>query len=82
MTMYKALHPRDDIDRLYVSKKEGRRGKNMEHESDGYRTCNWGSWYSQQRIGKRTRGLENNLLLLKTPVKDHQLMLMWKTPQK
>ena len=26
MTMYKALHPRDDIDRLYVSRKEGRRG--------------------------------------------------------
>ena len=26
MTMHKALHPRDDIDRLYVSRKEGRRG--------------------------------------------------------
>ena len=23
MTMHEALHPRDDIDRLYVSKKEG-----------------------------------------------------------
>ena len=23
MTMHKALHPRDDIDRLYVSRKEG-----------------------------------------------------------
>ena len=26
MMMHKALHPRDDIDRLYVSRKEGRRG--------------------------------------------------------
>ena len=26
MTMYKALHPRYDVDRLYVSRKEGRRG--------------------------------------------------------
>ena len=26
MTIHKALHPRDDVDRLYVSKKEGGRG--------------------------------------------------------
>ena len=26
MTMHKVLHPRDDVDRLYVSRKEGRRG--------------------------------------------------------
>ena len=26
MTMYKALHPRDDVDRLYVPRKDGRRG--------------------------------------------------------
>ena len=26
MTMHKALHPRDDLDRLYVSRKEGGRG--------------------------------------------------------
>ena len=26
MTMHKALHPRDNVDRLYVSRKEGRRG--------------------------------------------------------
>ena len=25
MTMHKALHPRDDVDRLYVSRKEGGR---------------------------------------------------------
>ena len=27
MTMYKALHPRDDVDRLYVSRKERGRGQ-------------------------------------------------------
>ena len=26
MTMHKSLHPRDDVERLYVSRKEGRRG--------------------------------------------------------
>ena len=26
MTMHKALHPRDDVDRLYISRKERRRG--------------------------------------------------------
>ena len=26
MTMHKALHPRDDVDRRYVSRKEGGRG--------------------------------------------------------
>ena len=26
MTMNKALHPRDDVDRLYVSRKQGGRG--------------------------------------------------------
>ena len=26
MTIHKALHPRDNFDRLYVSRKEGRRG--------------------------------------------------------
>ena len=26
MTMHKALHPRDDVDRLYVSRKKGGRG--------------------------------------------------------
>ena len=26
MTMHKTLHPRDDVDRLYVPRKEGERG--------------------------------------------------------
>ena len=28
MTMHTALHPRDDVDRLYVSRKDGERGLN------------------------------------------------------
>ena len=34
MTMHKALHPRDDSDRLFVSRKEGGRGlANKENET-------------------------------------------------
>ena len=52
MTMHKALHPRDDVDRLYVSRKEGGRGlANIEDTVDA----------SIQRledyIGKHERGL-------------------------
>ena len=31
----------------------------MEHESDGYTNCNYYSWYTHQRIGTRSGGLEN-----------------------
>ena len=35
MTMHKALHPRDDVNRLYVSRKEGGRGlTNIEESVD------------------------------------------------
>ena len=35
MTMHKALHPRDDVDRLYVSRKDGGRGlANIEDSVD------------------------------------------------
>ena len=35
MTMHKVLHPRDDVDRLYVSRKEGGRGlANIENSVD------------------------------------------------
>ena len=33
MTMHKALHPRDDVDRLYVSRKEGGRGLTVIEDS-------------------------------------------------
>ena len=35
MTMHKALHPRDDVEKLYVSVKEGERGLvSIENSSD------------------------------------------------
>ena len=35
MTMHKTLHPRDDVDRLYVSRRKGRRGlANIEDSVD------------------------------------------------
>ena len=36
MTMHKALHPRDDIDRLYVSRKKG--GKGLASTEDSFDT--------------------------------------------
>ena len=33
--------------------------KKLENESDRYTNCNWCTWYSYQRIGKRTRGFRN-----------------------
>ena len=33
MTMHKALHPRDDVDRLYVSRKKGGRGHTSTEDS-------------------------------------------------
>ena len=69
-------------------------------------TCNWCSWYSHQKIGKKTKGLSKKktsgdtpnysiveigqntektpwdlrgLVAAQTPVKDHQLTLLWKT---
>ena len=45
--------------RISTSTSQGNR-KTVEHESDDYTNCNWGSWYSHQRIGKRTGGPGNN----------------------
>ena len=33
--------------------------KPVEHESDNYTNCDWGFWYSHQRIIKGTGGLKN-----------------------
>ena len=53
-------------DLLIINKKKistrtllGNWKKNVEHESDGDTNCNWSSWYSHQRIGKRTWGIGN-----------------------
>ena len=39
MTMHKASHPRDDVDRLYVSRKDGGRGLTSSKTSLTHR-CN------------------------------------------
>ena len=33
--------------------------KTLGHKSDDDTNCNWFSWYSHQRIGKKTIGLKN-----------------------
>ena len=45
MTMHKALHPRDDIDRLYVSRKEGGRGLTSIEDS----VDTWIQWLKDYR---------------------------------
>ena len=50
MTMHKALHPRDDIDRLYVSRKEGGRGlASIEDSVD--ESIQWPKDYIQKHEG-------------------------------
>ena len=53
MTMHKALHPRDDVDRLYVSRKEEGRGiASIEDSVDDSKTIyktRWKTHYSHQR---------------------------------
>ena len=40
ISMHKALHPRDDIDRLYLSRKEG--GRELARNEDGVDASIWG----------------------------------------
>ena len=57
MTMHKALHPRDDVDRLYVSRKEGGRGLASIEDSvdasiqqlEDYTKTRLGTHYSHQK---------------------------------
>ena len=52
MAMHKALHPRDDVDRLYVSRKEGGRGlPSIEDSVDA------SIQQLEDYIGKHVRGL-------------------------
>ena len=85
--------------------KELKKKQTMEHENGVNTNSNWVSWFSHQRIDKKTGGLGNNrsgdhlnysiikigqntekslgdlrrLAVSQTPLKDHQLMLMWQT---
>ena len=59
MTMHKALHPRDDVDRLYVSKKEGGRGHTSIADSVDISIQRLED-YIQKRRGKLITATRNN----------------------
>ena len=59
MTMHKALHPRDDVERLYVSKKEGGRGLTTIQDSVDTTTYQLED-YIRNRRGRLITGTRNN----------------------
>ena len=59
MTMYKALHPRNDVERLYVSRKEGGRGlASIEDSVDT--SIQWLKDYIQKHEGGLITATRNN----------------------
>ena len=108
MTMHRALHPRDDVDRLYVPRKEGGRGFASKEDSvdasiqrlEDYIEKHEGGLITairnntdntidnrmtikkKKKTGKqkeKSPGDLRRLVVTQSPVKDHQLSLMWKT---
>ena len=59
MTMLKALHPRDDVDRLYVSRKEGGRGLTSIEDSVDTSTQRLEDYIEKQERGLIT-AIRNN----------------------
>ena len=59
MTMHKALHPRDYVDRLYVSRKEGGRGLTSNEDSVDV-SIQWLDDYIQKRRGRLITATRNN----------------------
>ena len=53
MTMHGALHPRDDVDRLYVSRKEGGRGLVSIEDSVDAPICPWFNSYRRWKWIRR-----------------------------
>ena len=59
MTIHEALHHRDDVDRLYVSRKEGRRGlTGIEDSVDA--SIQWLEDYIEKCGGRLITATENN----------------------
>ena len=58
MKMHKALHPRDDTDRLYVSKKEGRGRVSIQDSVDA--SIQWHKDYINKRRGRLITTIRNN----------------------
>ena len=63
-TMHKALHPRDDTDRLYVSRKEGGRGFIIS-EKRTIKTIQTTAFVRSARIPRRVLETSEDLLSLK-----------------
>ena len=59
MVMHKALHPRDDVDRLYVSRKEGGRGLASIEDSEDTSIQRLKD-YIEKREGKLITTIRNN----------------------
>ena len=59
MTMHKALHLRDDIDRLYLSRKEGGRGLSSNEDSVDA-SIQWLEDYIQKHGGRLITTTRNN----------------------
>ena len=59
MTLRKALHSRDDVDRLYVSRKGGGRGLScIEDRVDA--SIQWLEDYIEKRVGRLITTTKNN----------------------
>ena len=57
--MHKALHPRDDVDRLYVSRKEGREGlTSIEDNVDA--SIQWLEDYIENHGGGQLTAIRND----------------------
>ena len=59
MTMHKALHPRDDVDRLYVARKEGGRGLASTEDSVDA-SIQWLEDYIEKYEGGLITAIRNN----------------------
>ena len=60
MTMHKALHPRDDVDRLYVSRKEGGRGLDSIEDSVDT-SIQWLKDYIEKHEQELITAIRNNM---------------------
>ena len=90
MTTHKALHPRDDVDRIYVSKKEQRRRLASIEDSVDASTQRLEDYIEKHEQGlitairnntdntidnRRNPGDLRRLAVTQPPVKNHPLML-------
>ena len=98
MTRHKALQVRDNFDRLYVSRKEGRRGLNsIEDSVDGWtrRLENYIKKSKKRLITATRNNIDNasinwktitrglrRLAVPQTPERKHQLTMVWKILKK